>query len=92
MNTIQQMDKMLSEYQSHVAKSESRHKIIEVEAVEYAGVSSEISDLDHTVQFYKDYILGNDVFYALVSSSYISKFAALCNSSPVYTERDDPPY
>ncbi len=92
ISTIEQVDKILREYNDQRASAVGRNRVIEVDAVEYAAINTESIKMDYTVQFYKDYIIGNEGFYSLIVNNYMHKLINITNHVPYFLQNDDPIY
>jgi hypothetical protein len=63
-----------------------------VDAIEYNAVSSTNIKYDHTIEFFKDYVIGNDNFYMVLNSGYTNKMINLYLDMPDVIINGDPKY
>lgn len=88
---ISELDKILYEYNQFKKKSKDL-ATIDVNATEYAEVSVETISIDYTTQFYKDYIIGEELFYNIISKGYTCRFISLIENIPTILNNNDPTF
>lgn len=87
---MDQIDKLVKEYNESKDKNSNSKKLIEVNAVEYSEINAVEMNIDYTTQFYKDYIIGNEAFYNVISGTYLSKFVSIAEKMPYFLNNDNP--
>lgn len=80
------METLLKDYKKQAESA----TVIDVDAIEYNVVTTDTIKLDYTTKFYKDYVIGNDGFYAILANGYLNKFFGLAQSMPYIINNDDP--
>ena len=89
---VERVNKILNEYKETLSTKSAKNKLLEIDAIEYNTISSSDLKIDYTVQFFKDYILGNDNFYIILSNGFMNKFVNIAANSSYFLNNENPTY